>query len=166
MQYLEPNEVWAWCAEHGVALAPENSRPLPEPRLVRAWHDVYGATGVSGREPEVAATAVAALGQWRECLVWVVLWGVWPSSEDWSAYDRIRGARGESRALDVAPGHLYAAGDRAALVADLAQMMTFGWEAHILPLAGDGHLRQRLFMSHDGWVELLAPATPGTGAAA
>jgi hypothetical protein len=157
MQYLEHNEIWAWCAEHGVALGRENTRPAPDPRLARTWRDVYGSTGPSGREPVVAAAAVGAAGPWTECLVWVVLWGVWASSEDWPAYYAVRGARGERRALEIAPGHLYSSGDQALLVGDLAQMMTFGWEAYVLPVVGGDRPRQRLFIGHDGWVELLAP---------
>ena len=165
MNYLEHNEVWAWCDQHRVALVDSRAEPAPEERLGRAWRDVYGATGPSGREPEVAATAVAAVGSWTECLVWVVLWGVWASSEDWPAYYSVRGARGERRALDVAPGHLYTADDHALLLTDLAQLMTFGWEAHVLPVVGTQPPSTRLFISHDGWVELLEPTTPGARAA-
>ena len=163
MHFLEINEVWAWCAEHGIALERDDSRPAPDPTLGRVRRELYGVDGPSGREPTVAADAVSALGEWKECLVWVVLWGVWSSTEDWPAYYGVRGARGERRALDVAPGQLYVAAEAATLVADLAQMMTFGWEAHVLPVRGDGPPGVRLFVSHDGWLELLAPATPGTG---
>ncbi len=46
------------------------------------------------------------------------------------------------------------------LLVDLAQMMPFGWEAHVLPVRGSAAPSCRLFVSHDGWVELLAPTKP------
>ena len=55
--------------------------------------------------------------------------------------------------------------DHALLLTDLAQLMTFGWEAHVLPVVGTQPPSTRLFISHDGWVELLEPTTPGARAA-
>ena len=160
MRYLDLYDIREWCAAHQVPLEPEDSGPAPDPRLAPILHRVYGWDGPSGSEPEVAAETVCALGDWTTCLIWIVLYGVWPSSEDWPAYYARRGARGEPRSLGDAPGHLYTPEDRASLEADLAQLMTFGWEAHVLPASADAAPGVRVFISHDGWLEVMRRALP------
>ena len=166
MRYLESNEIWEWCADRGMPIASGATVPPPDARLVARPRIEFGVQGPSGRERAVAASCVEALGAWDSCLVWIVLVGVWPSSEDWPAYYARRGARGERRALDVAPGHLYTVAEATLLIDDLAQLMAFGWEAYVLPAAtvGDAPTR-RVFISHDGWLRVDAAGPVGLSAA-
>jgi hypothetical protein len=48
-----------------------------------------------------------------ECLLWVTLWGVWNSSENWHLFYRLRETYGERRPLWDAPGHLFLKHERA-----------------------------------------------------
>src|SRR5687768_15358387 len=98
VRFLELNEIWEWCAEHGVDVA-DRTVPAADSRLSHIARTQYATGQRSGREGRVAAACVRALGEWDECLLWVTLTGVWSSSEDWPAYYAMRGARGERRSL-------------------------------------------------------------------
>ena len=154
MRYLAVNEIWEWCAERRIPLEAEDSRPAPDAGLTQHVKRVFAPHGATGREPTVAREAIAELAPWDECLLWVVLTGVWPSSEDWPAYYQVRGERGERRSLEDAPGHLYQLADLPLLVRDLAQLMGFGWEAYVLACRGTEPPERRLFVSHDGWLAI------------
>ena len=40
-------------------------------------------------------------------LLWITEWGIWPSSENWHLYYRLRQSYGDLRLLPEAPGHLF-----------------------------------------------------------
>jgi hypothetical protein len=84
MRFIERIEVEEWCRMHGIALA-EDGRLIDDPTLVHCESAFYAEGQRSGREPAVAAACVQAPGEWEECLLWVRVWGVWPSGEDWPA---------------------------------------------------------------------------------
>ncbi|MGH7648868.1 MAG: hypothetical protein ACREND_12175 [Gemmatimonadaceae bacterium] len=106
----------------------------------------------------MAAAAVSALGDWDECLLWVTLVGVWGSGEDWPAYYALRGAEGERRSFDRAPGHWFGAGERDKLARFLTAVMENAWNATVIPCQ-DGRLTDiRLCVSHDEWAELQSRA--------
>src|SRR2546429_5133723 len=89
-------------ASHWPTMAPS----LTIPRSCTASAAPYARGQRSAIESSVARECVRALGRWDECLLWVRTWGVWGSSENWPAYYALRGARGQRRALEKAPGHL------------------------------------------------------------
>lgn len=153
MRFFEINEIWAWCAERGIALERE-TRPAADPRLSHVARIIYADGDRSGREPAVAAVCVEALPPWDECLLWVTLVGVWSSTEDWPTYYAMRGVQGERRSLDIAPGHWFGAGEREQLVAFLTRVLENGWDAYVLPSWRRGRTTARLRVSHDEWVEL------------
>ena len=158
MRFLEISEVEEWCVERRIALAEGETRVAPDPSLSHAARTVYANGSRSGRELAIAATAVRKLGDWDECLLWVTLVGVWPSGEDWPAYYALRGAEGERRSLEKAPGHLFEAGEQGKLERFLTAAMENGWDTYALP-ARDGQTADvRLRVSHDEWVELQARA--------
>ena len=152
MRFLAINEVWEWCQNHGFKLGDDHSL-LPDPALVHRGRETYGESGRTGRESAVAARCIEALPPWQECLLWVVLWGVWPSSEDWPSYYAKRGERGERRSLHAAPGHLFTQSDLDAFREILTLVFENAWEAHVLPVTGQPD-STRAFASHDGWVEV------------
>ena len=108
----------------------------------------------SGREPAVAAAAVRALGAWDECLAWLTGWGVWASGEDWPRFYAWRGAHGERRSLEAAPGHLFAAGEAAELEGLLTHILENGWDATLLPARGGAPTDRRVVASHDEWIDV------------
>jgi hypothetical protein len=109
---------------------------------------------------------VRALGSWDECLLWITLVGVWPSGEDWPAFYAWRGARGERRSLDVAPGYLFSEGEEDLLHAVLAQTFENAWDAYVLPVARSASPSMRARVSHDEWVEVQSRHAVDFGVAA
>ena len=161
MQFCSADEVEVWCAERGL--------PATEARSVRAL--LYEDGALSRRRlpytyqqpqtaPALSAELVAALAPWDEAVLWVTEWGIWPSSEDWPAYYAARGAHGERRSIDEAPGHVFDSRERDALATFVTLALQNGWDAFVLT-ARDGRLAAvRLRISHDEWAEVqTAPAT-------
>jgi len=149
VRFIEINEIREWCKERGVQLA-EDGTLLDDPTLSHHKGAVYARGHRSGAEPSVAATCVRALGRWDECLLWVRGWGVWGSGENWPAYYALRGARGERRSLDKAPGHLFNGDEKEQFVRFLAQVMENAWDADVLIVPKI----KRIHVSHDEWLEL------------
>lgn len=154
MRFLEECEVEEWCAERDITLEDGEVRVVRDPRLTHCSRRVYANGKRSGREAEIAGHAVAALGEWDECLLWVTLVGVWASGEDWPAYYALRGAENERRSLDKASGHWFDFGERPKLVRFLTAVMENGWNAATLPCRGGRTTDVRLCVSHDEWIEV------------
>jgi len=70
--------------------------------------------------------------------------------ENWPAYYALRGARGERRSLDKAPGHVFDGNEKEAFVRFLAQVMENAWDADVLVVPKI----KRIHVSHDEWLEL------------
>jgi hypothetical protein len=153
MRFLEINEIWAWCAEFGVALD-QQVRPAVDHGLSKRARWLYADGQRSGREPGLARSAVQTLGAWDECLLWVTQVGVWPSTEDWPTYYAMRGGFGERRSIDVAPGHLFVPGEAELLIQFLTVTMANGWDAFALTECNGRVSGTRVQISHDEWIEL------------
>jgi hypothetical protein len=85
----------------------------------------------------------------EHCLLWVTTWGVWPSSENWHLYYRLRQSHADHRLIHEAPGHLFLQFEEADLVSFIQVGLIAGWDMHVIPPIGYG----RVFCSHDEWVE-------------
>lgn len=160
MDVLDPTLIWDWCRTHGVPLTGDDADPLVPIRLAddpthgQRARVIYAEGRRSGREPVVASAALRALGSWDECLVWVVEWGVWTSGEDWPRFYAWRGAVGERRSLEAAPGHLFRAGEASALEVLVTQILENGWDATLLPASEGASTDRRVVSSHDEWIEV------------
>lgn len=152
-RFLEINESWSWAEDHGIELS-DRRTPKHDASYRPVWREVFAHGLPSGEEPRVARRLVEELGDWDECLLWVVTWGVWSSTEDWPAYYAARGRLGERRSLDVAPGLLVGRADQEMLIEFVTVAMTFGWDAHVLPARSGEASARRGFVSHDEWAEL------------
>ena len=160
MDVLDHTLIWHWCRTHGVPLAGEDQdapapiRPADETTLNERVRVFYAEGQQSGREPAVAAATMRSLGAWDECLVWVTEWGVWPSGEDWPRFYAWRGAHGERRSLEAAPGHLFGGAESPELETMLTVVMENGWDATVLPSRGGVAVDRRVVISHDEWIEV------------
>lgn len=85
-----------------------------------------------------------------ECLLWVTLWGVWPSSENFQLFYRLRESYGERRHLADAPGTLFLKHERADLATFIQLALVSGWDFHLLPAPSYG----AAFVSHDEFVRM------------
>ena len=165
MRFFEINEIWQWCVERGIVLE-EGARPADDPLLDHRGRWLYATGERSTREAAVAADCVRALGTWDECLLWITVVGVWPSGEDWPAFYAWRGARGEKRSVEVAPGYLFEAREDDLLREVLTQVMENAWDAFVLPASGGARAPLRARISHDEWVEVQGRNPVSFGAAA
>ena len=70
---------------------------------------------------------------------------MWPSSENWHLYYRLRQSHSDHRLIHEAPGHLFLEFEEADLVSFLEVGLIAGWDMHLIPTVGYG----RVFVSHD-----------------
>lgn len=154
MQFLEPGGIRDWCLDRGFHLD-ASGELTAEPRSSVLAARGYGQqTDPQGQESETAAWCIDALQEWDECLLWVTQWGVWPSSENWPAYYQARGAQGERRSLEVAPGHLFAASETGLLKHFVRLVLENAWDAHVLASRDGKRIGTQVVVSHDEWVEI------------
>jgi hypothetical protein len=149
MQFLEPDQIEEWCADHGI---PEDAAHASS-----IMSRLFGqAAEPRGQEREVAIAAIRELGNWDECLLWVKEWGIWPSSEDWPKYYAERAKHSERRSLDKAPGHLFARSEEAALESFLQLVLENAWETECFPVSRGRFTGRSISASHDEYLEVLA----------
>ncbi len=85
-------------------------------------------------------------------LLWVTEWGIWPSSENWHLYYRLRQSHGDHRLLDEAPGHLFLEYETEDLASFLQLSMLNGWGGYVLTHA---NYANALF-SHDEYLDFYS----------
>jgi hypothetical protein len=163
MEFLEDNQICEWAVERGLHRGDGFAVLLPE--LEPHPPKVYAHGRRSGLEGDAARDLIIALGAWDECLVWITLWGVWPSSEDWPEFYTWRGSRGERRSVDKAPGHRFDYGEFEPLAQLLELVMKNAWDADILCSRGGRADHVGAKVSHDEWYQVLgSPTTPPAAA--
>ena len=86
-------------------------------------------------------------------LLWITEWGIWPSSENWHLYYRLRQSYGDQQLLPEAPGHLFLDYERADLASFLQIAVTNGWGGYIIAGSADPWYA---FFSHDEYIEFHA----------
>lgn len=85
-------------------------------------------------------------------LLWITEWGIWPSSENWHLYYKLRHSYGDNRLLHEAPGHLFVQHESEDLASFLQMAMLNGWGGYILTSAD----YVNAFFSHDEYVDFFA----------
>ena len=146
MRTLTPSELEAWCIGQSIEL---DDRKVPV-------HPYSGSVAVRYDLPKDIARLTwfcrfieRSLQPREHCLLWVTSWGVWPTSENWHLYYRLRQSHGDQRLIHEAPGHLFLEFEAADLVSFVEIGLIAGWDMHLIPTIGYG----RAFVSHDEWVE-------------
>lgn len=157
MEFLEDNEICEWAVKRDLRRGVGFEIQLPE--LESHARKPYADGRRSGREADAARDLIAGLGSWDECLVWIRSWGVWPSGEDWPHFYAWRGALGERRSLDVAPGHRFDSSEVLLLTELLELIMKNAWDATILCSWNGRADRLRAVISHDEWYQLLGSSS-------
>lgn len=96
---------------------------------------------------------IATQTTYREpVLLWLTEWGVWPSSENWHLYYRLRQSYGDSRLLHEAPGHYFLDYEMEDLASFLQLTMLCGWDGYVL--TGANYVNT--FISHDEFIDFYA----------
>ena len=85
-------------------------------------------------------------------LLFVTEWGIWPSSENWHLYYKLRQTYGDNRLLLDAPGHLFLEHEAEDLASFLQLSMVNGWGGYILTEAD----YLNAFFSHDEYIDFYA----------
>lgn len=98
---------------------------------------------------QVVATSITYR---QPALLWITAWGLWPSSENWHLYYKLRESYGDRRLLDEAPGHLFLEHEAEDLASFLQLAMLSGWDAYLLTHAD----YVNAFLSHNEYIELFA----------
>jgi len=99
-----------------------------------------------------AAWIAESLTYKQPALLWVTEWGIWPSSENWHLYSKLREVYGEKRLLHEAPGHYFLDYETADLASFIQVAMLNGWGGYVLMQAD----YVNVFFSHDEYVDLFA----------
>jgi hypothetical protein len=88
----------------------------------------------------------------RPTLLFVTEWDVWPSSENWHLYYKLRQSYGDNRLLGDAPGHLFLEHEQDDLASFLQLSMLNGWGGYVLTDAN----YVNAFFSHDEYIDFFA----------
>jgi hypothetical protein len=85
-------------------------------------------------------------------LVWITECGIWPSSENWHLYYKLRQSYGDLRLLHEAPGHLFLGHESEDLASFLQIAMLNGWGGYVLTQAD----YVNVFFSHDEYIDFFS----------
>ena len=88
----------------------------------------------------------------RPVLLFITEWGVWPSSENWHLYYKLRQTYGDNRLLNDTPGHLFLEHEAEDLASFLQLSMLNGWGGYLLSEAN----YVNAFFSHDEYIDFFA----------
>jgi hypothetical protein len=97
----------------------------------------------------LSGLVASKLEPFDQCLLWVTLWGVWSSSENWHLFYRLRETYGEGRPLWDAPGHLFLKHESADLATFIQLTLLSGWDFYLVT-SPDYHAA---FVSHDEFLK-------------
>ena len=98
------------------------------------------------------ASAIAHSIMYRQpTLLWVTEWGIWPSSENWQLYYKLRQTYRDHQLLQDAPGHLFLEHEAEDLSTFLQLGMLSGWGGYIL--TGANYVNA--FFSHDEYIDFF-----------
>ncbi len=115
--------------------------PFPEKPYQLLYFSHSIATSIAYREP---------------ILLWITEWGIWPSSENWHLYYRLRQGYGDFRLLEDAPGHLFLNYESEDFASFLQTAMLNGWGGYVLTEAD----YVNAFFSHDEFIDFIAKLEP------
>jgi len=87
----------------------------------------------------------------RPTLLFVTEWGIWPSSENWHLYYKLRQTYDDNRLLHEAPGHLFLEHEAEDLASFLQMSMLNGWGGYVLTEAN----YVNAFFSHDEYIDFF-----------
>ena len=100
----------------------------------------------------IAHWIASSLTHRMPALLWISEWGIWPSSENWHVYYKLRQSYGDRQLLEEAPGHLFLQHEAEDLASFLQLAMLNGWGGYVLTQADFVNV----FFSHDEYIEFFA----------
>ena len=103
----------------------------------------------------IAHWIASALTYHRSTLLFITEWGIWPSSENWHLYYKLRQTYGDNRLLHEAPGHLFLEHESEDLASFLQISILNGWGGYVLTEANSVNA----FFSHDEYIDFFAESS-------
>jgi hypothetical protein len=100
----------------------------------------------------VAHRVASVLTYRMPTLLSITEWGIWPSSENWHLYYKLRQTYGDNRLLHDAPGNLFLEHEAEDLASFLQLSMLNGWGGYVLTEAN----YVNAFFSHDEYINFFA----------
>jgi len=100
----------------------------------------------------VAHWIATSLTHGMPALLWITEWGIWPSSENWHLYYRLRQTYSDQRLLHEAPGHLFLEHEAEDFASFLQVVMLNGWGGYVLTQSD----YVNAFFSHDEYINFFA----------
>jgi hypothetical protein len=100
----------------------------------------------------VAQWIAQSLTYQEPTLLWITEWGIWPSSENWHLYYKLRQTYTDQRLLHEAPGHLFLEHETDDLASFLQVAMLNSWGGYVLTQFN----AVNTFFSHDEYVDFFA----------
>ena len=85
-------------------------------------------------------------------MLFITEWGIWPSSENWHLYYKLRQTYGDQRLLQETPGLLFLEHEAEDLASFLQIAMLNGWGGYVLTQAN----YVNAFFSHDEYINFFA----------
>ncbi len=146
MKAMTISEARAWAASHTDPDDPHQTL-LNAADARHRWR--YGVPEKHSQAAWFSRLLENAVRPWGSCLLWATEWGVWPSSENWPLYYRLRERYGDSQQLTNAPALLFNDGEADDLVNFIQIAVISGWDFCLMP--DSDHVW--IYVSHDEWVE-------------
>ena len=142
MRFYTKEESEAWLSGHG-RLKPDL---VPGVRVERIEYPP-----MPYRVGYIAHWIATTLTYGQPTLLLMTEWSIWPSSENWHLYYRLRQSYGDQRLLAEAPGHLCLGHEAEDLASFLEVAMLNGWGGYILTHAN----YHNAFFSHDEYIDFF-----------
>ena len=115
------------------------------PGLLRFYFEKQGISSFA-----LAKFLISCLGPFRNCLLSVTEFGIWPSSENSHLYYRLRSSYGDNRLIGEAPGLYFLDYEAVDLTTFVDLIIQFGWGAHLVSVPSS----PSIFIAHDGWARI------------
>lgn len=142
MRFYTQQQCEEWLAQRK-RVRPDQDQSLPAERFEypREAYRFFAVAGATARSITYRQSA----------LLWVTEWGIWPSSENWQLYYKLRHTYGDYQLLHDAPGHLFLEYESEDLGTFLQLAMLNGWGGYILTQAN----YVNVFFSHDEYMDFF-----------
>jgi hypothetical protein len=148
MRLYTPSECETWLSGR------QRQKPDVTPR---ANVERFAYPSTPGRIRYLAHWTATSIPSRMPALLWITEWGIWPSTENWHLYYRLRQSYGDQRLLEEAPGHLFLAHEGEDLATFLQVAMLNGWGGYLLTEAD----YVNAFFSHDEYADFFAGLEDG-----
>jgi hypothetical protein len=143
LRFYTEAECDSWLQGH------QRQKPVERPGLSR---ERFPFPTTSGRIRFLSHWMATSLPYQSPALLWITQWSIWPSSENWHLYYRLRQSYDDHRLLEEAPGHLFLKHEGEDLASFLQIAIQHAWEGYLITELD----YVSVFFSHDEYIEFYA----------